>query len=126
MTSNISDSKSNSNDCTVIVLDDDKDILDYCRLVLENAGYHVITDCSGKRINELVEMHSPVAIIVDLYMPEMDGMETIFSLHSHYKGCLIAMSSNRDMLSLTDTITHAQLEKPLNSKVLIAAIKSAG
>jgi len=65
---------------TVLVIEDNRDILDAVRLLLEQEGFEVITaeDCS-KALDYLAQQ-SPDLILTDLMMPEMTGLELIHRL----------------------------------------------
>lgn len=58
----------------ILVIDDDLDFQDYVKNVLENS-YAISTASDGKSGIELAQTHSPDLILVDLVMPEMNGIE---------------------------------------------------
>jgi CheY-like chemotaxis protein len=61
---------------TVLVVDDDPDLLDMLRLVLEDEGYRVWTAENGEQALQTIgERGLPHAILLDLMMPVMDGAE---------------------------------------------------
>lgn len=58
----------------ILLVDDDDDAVSALSLILEFKGYKVATAANGKRALEYLEAHSaPRLMIVDLFMPEMDG-----------------------------------------------------
>ncbi len=62
--------------CNVLVVDDDPDILETTRFVLESAGYRVSTAANGNEA--LILLHdeaAPCVILLDLMMPVMNGWE---------------------------------------------------
>ena len=60
---------------TLLVVDDAPDALHLLADILEMAGYHVLAATSGASTFEILEQHSPDMILLDIMMPEMDGLE---------------------------------------------------
>ncbi len=67
---------------TVMIVDDALSIRGLIRMTLENAGYAVIEAHNGKDALNRLAGAAPDLIIVDIYMPEMDGMALIRTLKS--------------------------------------------
>jgi CheY-like chemotaxis protein len=61
---------------TVLVADDDHDTREFLTLALEKEGYRVIAAASGQEALELAAAHTPSAIVMDLSMPVMDGVQS--------------------------------------------------
>jgi len=59
---------------TILVVDDEKDILELLKYNLEKEGYRVITALNGKEALRLVR-HHPSLVVLDILMPELDGWE---------------------------------------------------
>ena len=62
---------------TVLVVDDDRDILDLARLVLEDGGYRVIAAPSGEAALDQAAESRPDLILLDVNMPGMDGWQVL-------------------------------------------------
>ena len=62
---------------TILVVDDDPDILDGILAVLESQPYRLQTARDGKRCLEMIEVERPDLLILDLLMPRMDGFAVI-------------------------------------------------
>src|SRR5262245_22168045 len=62
---------------TIMVVDDDNDILDLARLVLEGGGYRVIQACSGADALRTLAGERPDLILLDINMPGMDGWQVL-------------------------------------------------
>ena len=60
---------------TVMVVDDDADILDVTRLALEGGGYSVLPTRSGPEALRTLEQSRPDLILLDINMPVMNGLE---------------------------------------------------
>ena len=62
---------------TIMVVDDDTDILDLARLVLEGGGYRVIQAPSGADALRTLARERPDLILLDINMPGMDGWQVL-------------------------------------------------
>ena len=77
---------------TILLVDDEADILDFVRYNLVKEGFTVICAESGKECLELVKKHHPDLILLDVMMPKMSGTEVCSKLkkfshiHAHYSG----------------------------------------
>ncbi|HEU5179933.1 MAG TPA: response regulator [Candidatus Polarisedimenticolia bacterium] len=61
----------------VLVVDDDAEIVDMTRMILESGGYRVHSACSGQEAIRSAGEHLPDLILLDINMPGMDGWETL-------------------------------------------------
>ncbi len=64
----------NTSDFTILLVDDEKDILEILSYNLLEEGYNVITAQNGLEAIEIAKKHKPQLIILDIMMPEMDGV----------------------------------------------------
>ena len=62
---------------TVMVVDDDADIVELTRLVLEGGGYRVVPASSGPEALRKIKQRHPDLILLDINMPEMDGFQVL-------------------------------------------------
>lgn len=65
---------------TILVVDDEIDVLEMIELGLRSAGYQMLTADSGERAIEIFGQHRPDLVICDLKMPKMNGITTIARL----------------------------------------------
>ena len=65
---------------TIMVVDDNPDIITIVRTILEGKGYNVLSASSGPELLELLKSNKPDLIILDIMMPEMDGLEVLTRL----------------------------------------------
>lgn len=65
---------------TVMVVDDNPDIITIVRTILEGKGYNVLSATSGPELLDLLKTQKPDLIILDIMMPEMDGLEVLTRL----------------------------------------------
>ena len=113
-----------STKATILVVDDEESILETLTGILEDEGYQVITASSGESAVIKFSETSPDIVLLDVWMPGMDGIETLKRLREKNKDiCVIIISGHSNI----DTAVHAIklgaydfLEKPLSlDKVLI-------
>ncbi|MFH2024983.1 MAG: response regulator, partial [bacterium] len=91
----------NPNSLNIIVIDDDREILDSFKAIFENTGFQLSVADSGKSaIEQFSRQHFHIAFI-DLYMPDMDGLDTMIRLkeiNSELIAVMISGFRNEDML----------------------------
>lgn len=65
---------------TIMVVDDNPDIITIVRTILEGKGYNVASASSGPELLNHLKSQKPDLIILDIMMPEMDGLEVLTRL----------------------------------------------
>ena len=63
-----------------MVVDDNPDIITIVRTILEGKGYNVLSATSGPELLNMLKTQKPDLIILDIMMPEMDGLEVLTRL----------------------------------------------
>ncbi len=114
----------------ILIVDDDPDLQRLMTLVLEMAGYEVVTANNGAEALTKVRSERPDLILLDIMMPEMDGFETCRRLRKLPEGAQIPVL----MLSAADQVTdkvkglrvgaNDYITKPADSRELIARIEA--
>ncbi len=112
----------------ILVVDDDKDIVNALRIHLEREGYRVFCAYNGKEALESIEMNVIHLILLDIMMPQMDGLSAIMKIREHRNIPILIMSAKSEesdkILGLTmgadDYIT-----KPFQYKEVLARVKSS-
>jgi CheY-like chemotaxis protein len=109
----------------VLVVDDNDDMLESMRMLLESAGYEVGVASNGERAVALQRERPAEVLITDIFMPEKDGVELIGHFRREFPGVLIiAMSGGgeriqRDYLPDTSLLgVDATLRKPFEPEEL--------
>ncbi|TET52704.1 MAG: response regulator [Actinobacteria bacterium] len=69
----------------ILVVDDEKTIVELVRIRLEKNGYKVQTALSGKEALNVAQKEKPDLVILDIMMPEMDGYEVLKKLRGDLK-----------------------------------------
>lgn len=62
---------------TVLIVEDDKNLIEMYRTKFEMEGFEVITSENGIKVAELAKSKKPSAILLDIVMPEVDGFEVM-------------------------------------------------
>lgn len=65
---------------TIMVVDDDKELVTIVRVILEQKGFSVRCAYNGPQLFAGLDGHKPDLIILDIMMPEMDGLEVLTRL----------------------------------------------
>ena len=66
--------------CKILIVDDEKDILEFVGYNLENEGYVVQKANNGIEAIKLNKVFKPDIIILDVMMPDLDGIETCYQI----------------------------------------------
>ena len=70
-------------DKTVLIVDDEPDVVTYFSGILERAGFHVVTASNGQEALQAVREHEPDFISLDLVMPEKSGIRFLYELRKN-------------------------------------------
>ncbi len=114
----------------ILVADDDEDILEFIRYNLEKANYIVVIASDGKEAIKQAELENPDLIILDIMMPEMDGVEVCRHLRSQSKfrntiiTFLTARSEDFTQIAALDVGGDDFIKKPIRPGVLLSRIKA--
>ena len=113
---------------TVLVVDDEVDLLFTIALSLELAGYRVVKAASGEEALEVAAAESPDAIVLDLRLPDIDGWEVIRRLGevgSFPRTPVVLLSAQVDAATATRAVdlgVHAHLAKPFSAAELTGVL----
>ena len=130
------ESKSNSPNVTILVIDDEKAVLSAVSMILGRAGYEVITNEAGYAGFTMLEKRAAAnrdnpqiaLVIVDWKMPGWDGLRVLTEIRSRpYKAIPIILMSGavtrEQLLGAAAKTATAVLLKPLDKDVLLAKVK---
>ncbi|MCD6204299.1 MAG: response regulator [Candidatus Marinimicrobia bacterium] len=102
----------------IIVIDDDPDILDSFKSIFKNSGFNLTCVTGGLRAIEEFHRQTFHIAFIDLYMPDMDGLETLIRLKELNNDLIAVMISgfrNEDMLEKAmKSGAYDYLYKPLD------------
>jgi two-component system alkaline phosphatase synthesis response regulator PhoP len=118
------------NNYRLLLVDDEPDILEFLSYNLKKEGYEVYQATTGKEaIKKALEI-IPHLILLDVMMPEMDGMETCEQLRSYaeLKHCIIAFLTARaedySQIAGFEAGADDYISKPIKPKVIQSRIKA--
>jgi len=114
----------------ILIVDDDPDIIEILRYNLSLAGYEVKAASNGKEAIKKAKIFIPEIILLDVMMPEMDGIEAcrlireIPSLKNSRIIFLSARNEDYTQLSAFDAGADDYISKPVKPKILLKKISS--
>ncbi len=111
----------------ILVVDDDKEIVGAIEIYLKNEGYNIIKAYNGKEALYLVNKNDIHLILLDIMMPEKDGLETLEELRKTKNIPVIllsAKSEDYDKIGGLNLGADDYITKPFNPLELIARVKS--
>lgn len=114
----------------ILIVDDEHDILEFLSYNLEKEGFTVFTANNGKDAIYIAKDEKPQLVLLDVMMPEMDGIETCEEIRKipELDECLIAFLTARgedySQIAGFDAGADDYITKPIKPKVLISRIKA--
>lgn len=112
---------------TVLVTDDDQDIRDGIEIYLKNEGYNVIKAADGVEALEKLANHDVHLIILDIMMPNMDGITATFKIREERNIPIIMLSAKAedgDKIHGLSVGADDYVTKPFHPLELLARVKS--
>lgn len=114
---------------TILVVDDDPDILKLISIRLGAAGYHTLAAKNGEEAMTAISLKRPDLIVSDLRMPAMDGMALLDAVHKLHPTLpmiiLTAHGSIPDAVNATQRGAYSFLTKPFDSQELLQLVAAA-
>lgn len=114
----------------ILLVDDEQDILDFLSYNLKKEGYQVLTATNGADAIAIAKKEIPDLIILDVMMPDLDGMETcrelreIDSLKDVIIAFLTARNEDYSQIAGFDVGADDYITKPIKPRVLSSRIKA--
>jgi len=109
-----------------LVVEDYDDARHLIGLILEDAGYRVLSAADGLEGVELARLHLPDAIVMDLFMPVMDGVEATRRIKAHPETRdvpVIAYTARPAPLAQDGDLFDAVCIKPCPPDILLGALQ---
>jgi two-component system, OmpR family, alkaline phosphatase synthesis response regulator PhoP len=119
-----------NNDYKILLVDDEPDILEFLSYNLRKEGYITYTANNGREAITVAKKESPDLIILDVMMPDMDGIETcreireISGLKDVMIAFLTARSEDYSQIAGFEVGADDYINKPIKPRVLISRIKA--
>src|SRR6266705_3601536 len=115
---------------TILVVDDEENIRHTLRGVLADEGFEVLEAPDGRRALELLQHAAPRLAIVDVWMPEMDGIELVERMRSQAPGVPIIVISGHGTIETAVRVVQLGafdfLEKPFPLDALLNVVGPSG
>ena len=114
----------------ILIVDDEPDILEFVGYNLVNEGYTVEKVSSGTEALVLNKTFKPDLVILDVMMPELDGIETCYQMKKDYSVnepkiiFLTARSEDYSEISGLEAGADDYISKPIRPRVLLSRIKA--
>jgi DNA-binding response OmpR family regulator len=112
---------------TILVVDDDRKIVDLVSLYLKRDGYSVLTAYDGQEALDVARRKQPDLIVLDLLLPELEGTDVcrLLRTESHVPIIMLtARSTDDDKLLGLDIGADDYLTKPFNPRELVARVRA--
>jgi len=111
----------------VLICDDEKDIVSALKIYLSSENYNTFEAYTGKEALEIIEKHDIHLVLLDIMMPEMDGLTAMVKLREKYNIPVIlltAKSEDTDKILGLNIGADDYITKPFNPMEVIARVKS--
>lgn len=113
----------------ILLVDDEPDIIEIIRFNLEQQGYQISTASDGKEAIKVAEKELPHLIIMDVMMPNLDGIEACERLRQDERFAdtiimfLTARGEDYSYVAAFDAGADDYVTKPIKPKVLVSKVK---
>lgn len=112
----------------VLVVEDDKSIRNFFRTVLEANNYEVIMAKTGTEAYSLITSRCPDVVLLDLGLPDMDGMKILKNVREWSSMPVIVVSARtheKDKVEALDMGADDYITKPFGTSELLARLRTA-
>jgi two-component system alkaline phosphatase synthesis response regulator PhoP len=119
-----------NSEITILLVDDEPDILEFLGYNLEKEGYKVLKAKNGQKAVKLAREHKPQLVILDVMMPVMDGMEACTQIRKipELAGTLIAFLTARgedySQIAGFEAGADDYITKPIKPKLFVSRIQA--
>ncbi len=112
----------------ILVIEDDKSIRNFLRAILEANNYDVIMANTGAEAYSLITSQCPDLVLLDLGLPDMDGMKVLQSVREWSSMPIVVVSARsheKDKVAALDMGADDYITKPFGTSELLARIRAA-
>jgi len=112
---------------TILVIEDNQDMLQLLRRILESEGYHVILAADGAHGLSIVRETTPDLVLLDIMMPGPDGYATLNSIRQYSNAPVIMVSAKREIEAVQKALdlgADDYVRKPFRPAELLARVKA--
>ena len=111
----------------ILICDDEKDIVSALRICLAAEGYEIFETYNGIQALEIIEANDIHLVLLDIMMPEMDGISTLAKIRERYNMPVLfisAKSEDADKILGLNIGADDYITKPFNIIEVVARVKS--
>jgi two-component system response regulator RstA len=111
----------------ILIVDDDIELCELIRSYLTSNGYLVDVVHRGEQVEQAIESFSPHAIILDLMLPDIDGLSVCKNIRARFQGAIImltALGDDIDEVTGLEVGADDYLAKPVKPRVLLAHLRA--
>lgn len=112
----------------ILIVEDEYRISNFMGAVLSSHNYDIVTASTGREAMSMISSHCPDLVILDLGLPDMDGMDVIRSIREWTTLPVIVVSARmheRDKVAALDAGADDYITKPFGTSELLARIRTA-
>jgi two-component system KDP operon response regulator KdpE len=116
------------NNQSVLIVDDEQAIRRFLRVALTTEGYSVIEAANGQTAVSIVASEKPDVVVLDLGLPDLDGVEVTRLLRKSSRVPIIILSvrgSEKDKIEALDSGADDYLTKPFSTGELLARLRAS-
>lgn len=121
-------SESKENNFPVVIIDDDRNILELTSLVLAKNGFQPYTADRAVDGFELISLHAPQLVLLDYMMPELDGLSALQQIKSRFPDTYVVMLTGRGSeevaVELMKNGASEYILKPFNNRNLVERLRN--
>ncbi len=114
---------------TILIVDDEVSICQSLKAILEDEGFQVLVAGSGEEAIKLVGEEMPQLVLLDIWLPGMDGLETLKAIKAAHPNVLVIMMSGHGTIETAVKATKLGafdfIEKPLSLDKVIILVNNA-
>ena len=117
-----------NNQFTVLIIEDEQNISNFMNKILTAHGYHVISSYCGRDGLSVISSRCPDVILLDLGLPDMDGMDIIRQVRSWSNSPIIVISARtleQEKVAALDNGADDYITKPFGASELLARIRTS-
>ncbi len=117
-----------SNTSHILVIEDEENILEFIKRILSAQGYKVYTAASGKEGISMIASLCPELVLLDLGLPDIDGMDIITKVRAWTSNPIVVVSARtheNDKVLALDAGADDYITKPFSPPELLARIRTS-
>lgn len=120
----------NSKGHTILIVDDEPDILDFLSYTIKKEGYRVFTAKNGEEAIKLAQQLRPSLILMDVMMPQMDGIEACqiirkeLQMYQPIIAFLTARAEDYAQIAGFEAGADDYISKPIRPRLLVTKLES--